>query len=318
MPRLCSILLLSLLIASSASAVTMAWTPIGNPGNACELYAGVGCFGAVAYDYSIGTYEVTNAQYAEFLNAKAASDPLGLYNTSMGSGFGGITRSGSSGAYSYSEIAGRGEMPVNFVSFYDTLRFANWMNNGQGSGDTETGSYTLLGGTPTPTNWNTGVTRNPGATIVLTSENEWYKAAYYDAGTASYFDYPAGSNVQTACSSPTATPNSANCYPGGPNDLTIVGSYTGSASPYGTFDQGGNVYEWNETILISTAHRGIRGGSFNFFDPIGLAAGLQNSDFTDNEGSGVGFRVAMIPEPSTGLLVLTGLLGLAGWRRAHA
>jgi len=36
MPRLRSSLLLSLLIASSASAVTMDWTPIGNPGNACD------------------------------------------------------------------------------------------------------------------------------------------------------------------------------------------------------------------------------------------------------------------------------------------
>ena len=40
-------------------------------------------------------------------------------------------------------------MPVNYVDFYDALRFANWMNNGQGNGDTETGAYTLLGGTPT-------------------------------------------------------------------------------------------------------------------------------------------------------------------------
>jgi hypothetical protein len=83
MPRLCSSLLLSLVIASSASAVTMAWTPIGNPGNACDPQpdvsgAGSGCFGAVPYAYFIGTYEVTNAQYAEFLNAKAKSDPFGL------------------------------------------------------------------------------------------------------------------------------------------------------------------------------------------------------------------------------------------------
>jgi hypothetical protein len=31
-----------------------------------------------------------------------------------------------------------------------------------------------------------------------------------------------------------------------------------------------------------------------------------------------GFCVAMVPEPSTGLLVIAGLLGLAGWRRAGA
>src|SRR5262249_18012085 len=96
--------LLSLLIASSGSAVTMAWTPIGNPLNAADSTG----YGAVAYPYSIGTYEVTNAQYVDFLNAKAAADPLGLYDTNMASGFGGgITRTGVSGSYTYSAVAGR-------------------------------------------------------------------------------------------------------------------------------------------------------------------------------------------------------------------
>src|SRR5688572_16070392 len=113
-------------LASAASAVSIAWTPVGNAGNACDAQV-QGCFGAVNYEYSIGTYEVTNAQYAEFLNAKAAADPLALYNTSMGTGFdGGITRTGSSGSFSYSAIAGRGNMPVNYVTFYDALRFSNW------------------------------------------------------------------------------------------------------------------------------------------------------------------------------------------------
>jgi formylglycine-generating enzyme len=250
MPRLFSTLVLSLGIASSASAVTMAWTPIGNPGNACDPQPSQGCFGSVSYAYGIGTYEVTNAQYAEFLNAKAASDPNGLYSDSMGSGIGGgITRIRVSGSYTYTVIAGRENMPVNYVSFYDALRFANWMNNGQGSASTEMGAYTLLGGVE-PANGNT-VTRNPGANIVLASENEWYKAAYYDTSSSGYFDYPAGSNTPTICAAPTATPNTANCNsvvnaPYG--DLTPVGSYPGSPSPYGTFDQGGNVWEWNETM----------------------------------------------------------------------
>src|SRR5262245_40781924 len=102
------------LFAGSASAVTIDWTPIGNAGNACETQSG-GCFGAVAHAYSVGTYEVTNAQYAEFLNAKAASDPLALYNSNMGTSiYGGITQSGVSGSYTYSAIAGRVDMPVNF------------------------------------------------------------------------------------------------------------------------------------------------------------------------------------------------------------
>ncbi len=54
-------------------------------------------YGGVAYDYRIGTTEVTNAQYAAFLNEKAKSDPLGLYNANMGSNArGGITQSGVS------------------------------------------------------------------------------------------------------------------------------------------------------------------------------------------------------------------------------
>lgn len=49
-------------------------------------------------------------------------------------------------------------------------------------------------------------------------------------------------------------------HAGGP---THVGAYTGSASPYGTFDQGGNVYEWNEQIVGSS--RGRRGGGWGDF-----------------------------------------------------
>src|SRR5688500_14730606 len=112
MPRLCSSLLLSLLIASAASAVTMDWTFIGNPGNVADSTG----FGAVDTAYNIGTYEVTNAQYVEFLNAKAASDPLGLYNLNMAnpaaSSYGGITRSGAAGTFTYSAIVGREDMPV--------------------------------------------------------------------------------------------------------------------------------------------------------------------------------------------------------------
>ena len=45
--------------------------------------------------------------------------------------------------------------------------------------------------------------------VFLTSEDEWYKAAYYDAQSPSYFDYPAGSNTQTSCSASTVPANSA-------------------------------------------------------------------------------------------------------------
>ena len=88
---------------------------------------------------------------------------------------------------------GTEDYPVVNVTWYDAIRFANWMNNGQGNGDTETGAYTILGGTPTPSNGDS-ITRNP-ARQSMPSENEWYKAAYYDPTTTSYYLYPTSSNT---------------------------------------------------------------------------------------------------------------------------
>jgi formylglycine-generating enzyme required for sulfatase activity len=168
---------LILAVGGVAHAVTMDWVTVGDPGNACDTQS-QGCFGSVGYTYLISKYETTNAQYAEFLNAVAATDTNGLYHTRMGVAdpdSGGITRSGSSGSYTYSTIVGREDMPVNWVSFYDNLRFANWLHNGQPTGaqdstTTEDGAYTFSSAT------SVGA-RNAGATIFLPSEDEWYKAA---------------------------------------------------------------------------------------------------------------------------------------------
>jgi formylglycine-generating enzyme required for sulfatase activity len=296
------------LLAAPASAVTIDWVTVGAPVNPADT--ATNCYaadcGSVSYEYFISTYEVTNAQYAEFLNAKAAdnADPLGLYSTAMA----GITRSGSPGTYVYTVNTGFADKPVNYVSFYDALRFTNWLNNGQGDGDTETGAYTLLGGTATPSN-GTLVLRNPDADIFLPSENEWYKAAYWDPGTQGFLDFPAGSNDPTVCAAPGATPNTANCdvAAGG---VTDVGAYTGSASPYGTFDQGGNVWEWNEQI-VSGSERGLRGGSWsaNALNPAASSPSEGSPDYWDAQ---IGFRVAsFVPEPDASPLAMIVLTGLA-------
>jgi hypothetical protein len=145
---------LSLSLASAASAVSIDWVSVGSPLNACDVQ-GSNCFGTVASAYQISKYEVTNAQYAEFLNAKAgALDPLALYNANMNpiAGLnGGITQSGST-----TPLALRANMPVNFVSFYDTLRFMNWLNNGPGAATPRRGL---------PPRWARLVTRNVGASI---------------------------------------------------------------------------------------------------------------------------------------------------------
>lgn len=313
--RLAAATLLFSSFATAASAI-MDWTSIGNSGNACDTQPR-GCFGAVAYAYDIGTFEVTNTQYAEFLNAKAASDPFALYNPLMSSvpNRGGIARTGSDGAYIYSPITGREDWPVNFVSFYDAIRFANWMNNGQGAGDTETGAYALIGGTSVPSNGST-LTRNLGAAFAVPSEDEWYKAAYYDPSSGAYFDYPARSDIPISCTFPTATINSANCN-GVVTTLTPKGSYTGSSSPHGTFDQAGNVYEWTESIpFYSLGTRGIRGAAVNV--PGALAAASAQDEHLEPsfEDPFVGFRI--VPEPGRSVILaasLAILLALAGSRQ---
>jgi formylglycine-generating enzyme required for sulfatase activity len=120
---------------------------VGNPGNpdASPDASGVS-YGGVDYIYRIGKYEVTYGQYLEFLNAKAKSDPTGLYDPSMGDDKigNGILRTGVSGSYSYSlidEISAN--RPVNYVNFKDAARFVNWYNNGKGNSSTEDGAYLI-------------------------------------------------------------------------------------------------------------------------------------------------------------------------------
>jgi formylglycine-generating enzyme required for sulfatase activity len=276
-------------------------------------------YGSVGYVYKISKYEVTNAQYAELLNAAdpSGANALGLYNANMGSSsFGGIDFvAGNAAGSKYVVKDGFASKPVNYVSFYDSLRFANWLHNGQGAGNTETGAYTLLGGTPVPSNGLT-VTRNVGvATIFLTSEDEWYKAAYYDAGTLSYNPYPFADGFNGAvCELPAGTTShSANCNLA-VSALTDGGAYSGSPSEYGTYDQGGNVWEWNEAIIV-VSDRGVRGGEAGN-GPFALAASLQDDSFSNLGDAVTGFRVARLPEPGSGLLLACGLVGL-GVRRRH-
>ncbi len=326
-----SILLCSLTAALVAAATTLPavaqYVTIGDPGNPHDPVTG-NLYGAVATTYAIGTYEVTLNQYTAFLNAVAATDTFNLYNPRMASDLNaaGILRLNSLGSYAYSVI-GSGARPVTYVSFYDALRYANWL----GTGSTETGAYTLLGGTPEPSNGLT-VTRNGGATVFIPSENEWYKAAYYDPSAGGpaddYWLYPMRSDAAPTNNSPGAGTNRGNfsdgdfavtqsgSYSSSQNYLTSVGAYTDSASYYGTFDQGGNVWEWNDTIIGSS--RGLRGGSWLDLED-GLRASYRGNFAPTGEYFDFGFRVATVPEPTVSVsLMLAGGLLLARRKRPSA
>jgi formylglycine-generating enzyme len=265
---------------------------VGNAGNPSDPTSG-GLYGGVPNIYNMGKYNVTVAQYTTFLNAVATTDTYALYNPMMAAraNSAGITRSGSSGSYVYSPI-GSANQPIAYVSWGDTARFANWLTNGQptgmqGPGTTETGSYTLNGAA---TDDALGaVTRNATARYVIPTENEWYKAAYYDPtkGGTNYWLYPMRTdNLPFSAMPPgNGAPNAAqagnfylddktaNSFDNGyaltgsivpdfnQNYLTDVGAYTAAGSYYGTFDQGDDLSSWDETI-VTGIKRGQRGGSW--------------------------------------------------------
>ena len=126
--------------------VSLEFVAVVDPGNAGDVQF-QGTFGAVDHSFRIMKHEVSNTQYTAFLNSTAVSDPNGLYNSSMGSDArGGINRSGSAGSFTYTVKADMADKPVNYVSYLDSMRFVNWMENGQGSGSTESGAYAILDG----------------------------------------------------------------------------------------------------------------------------------------------------------------------------
>ncbi len=236
-----------------------------------------------------------------------------------------ISRSGASGNYTYSSVVATANNPVINESWFDAIRFVNWLSNGQGSGGTETGSYTLLGGTPTPSNADS-IARDPGATWVLPTLDEWYKSAYYQPAAAGgdsdgYWLYATRSNSAPTSASVDANGNITN--PGADvvnydrsfqnPRLTNVGAAGPlSTSHYGTYDQNGNALEWVETLYGSDPTPTIRdslGGDY-FEQAPNIAASYREAQTPTSITGVTGFRIAYVPEPSAILLAAAALAGL--------
>jgi autotransporter-associated beta strand protein len=319
-----------------AGQTSLQFVTVGDPGNTPDPLTG-GTLGSVGYTYLMGKYDVTLAQYAQFLNAVAKTDAYGLYSAGMGTDYTtqGISRAGSSGSYTYSvtgSAAGKDNMPVFDDTWGDAARFCNWLQNGQGTAATaaqaftltETGAYLLNGGTS-----NTAlmaITRNPAALYFIPSENEWYKAAYYKGGAnAGYWAYPTQSNSAPDNSLALASTeaNDANYRPvfdftDPTNYLTPVGTFVLSPGPYGTFDQGGDLWQWDEA-KISGSFRGWRGGSLASSDNY-LSSSVSYYDTPTDQHGAVGFRIASsvaVPEPGALALLCVGGLCMLGctWRK---
>ena len=327
---------------------------MGNSGNGTDTRTGGNTFGfgSVAYDYQIGTYDVTIGQYTAFLNAADpnGTNPNGIYNSLMETdlNIAGISyTSGAAAGSKYDVIGPSGtangqsgaDRPITYVSWFDAARFANWMTNGQGNGSTETGAYDLATAAA-----DVAPAKTPGAAFYIPNVNEWYKAAYYSpnyggVGVPGYYPYATQSNAAPDNIIGNGA-NQANYAPGGvysvtgsssrdsnQNYLTDVGAFSGSESFYGTFDQSGNVYQWNDLDGAPGATRGQRGGDWGNDNGFRVSSSNNHTYLLSYEHYNVGFRLASpvsgpsaVPEiDPNGLSAVLGLivggLGLLERRR---
>ena len=342
-----SIAALLLATAVPAYAVNYEMVTVGNAGNAADTTG----YGAVAYEYQIGKYEVSISQYCDFLNAVAATDVYGLYDSAMAvdQNTRGISQGGLPGANTYSLIgpsgtapAGAnspGDRPITYVSWFDAARFANWMSNGQPTGAqgptiTENGAYAINGAVSgaapaiNETNPNTGMA--PLYRIPI--ESEWYKAAYYDptlnSGFGGYWSYATRSNAVPDNTLPNGSANyrrnlvftvtQSTQLEGAQNYLTNVDAFHDAASFYDTFNQSGGVTEWNDLTGAADSVRCLRGGHYRSKTPTDISSAFRSGAVDPSDQtvqSVVGFRLAApiaVPEPNA-CMGLAASLAFGGW-----
>jgi autotransporter-associated beta strand protein len=329
--------------------VTFDWATVGDPGNAADTLVmnkgpaadSTTGYGSVGYTYQISKYDVTNSQYTQFLNAvdPAASNTLRVYNTKMSDAnanpaglayTGGIDRNLAAASGSrYSVKAGQENAPAIWINWASGARFVNWLANGQGSGSTESGVYDMA--VFTGNSFATPPARASGATVFLPSENEYYKAAYYDptkSGTGGYWQYGTRSDTPPSSVAPAGTSNSANIGAGtdgqsggtlattmattgttfttSVNYLTNVGAYASATSYYGLSDVEGLVYNWTEGTRESFGNQLpiARGGSWRYNEGASGAA-YRNvySGANVTSYAWYGFRVAGLASAPAGITV---------------
>ena len=283
---------------TSGNEFTIDFVNIGHAGNAADTTG----YGAVPYEYRASTYEITQDA---------------------------ITKATASGMTDVTAGPWTGSQPAANISWYEAAAFVNWLNTSTG----KTAAYDLAwNGSAWSMNlwssadaWQLGgenLYRNKDAFYFLTSENEWYKAAYYNPAGSDYFLYPAASD-----SAPTAVASGTDAGTAVYNNVSPVPAIVDSAgglSPYGTMGQGGNVREWNESAFdgsnsSSSEDRAGRGGSW-WGTGFGLRSSNRNDGGTDpsDEDFFLGFRVASVPEPSTYALLLMAGAGWLLWKRRKA
>lgn len=291
--------------SANTNKITIDLVPVGDPNNHGDIYQNGMTFGSVPTEYQIGKYDVTVEQYCAFLNAVAShSDPHLLYDERMSTDphVASLTRSGDeTTGYVYQPISDYcKKFPITYVSWFSTLRFCNWLENGQPVGDeivgiTESGAYNRdaqgVWSLGTNSKWN------------LPTENQWYKAAYYqpakNGSPAFYYSFGNSSYYVPDNNETADLPHQeANYCLNGvfttatQPRLTPVGTFINSASPCGAYDMTGNVNQWTSTpIAIDLSTLVVRGGSWASTDSCDLRFSYAFFFNANTKSCTLGFRV---------------------------
>jgi formylglycine-generating enzyme len=288
---------------SGVNAFTIDFVTIGNPNNVADTTGSPNPVGSVAYTYNLGMYEVSRGQ----IDKANAAGSLGITMSDM-SGYGGNGPN----------------RPATGISWYEAAMYVNELNTS--TGNTAAYKFDASGNFQL---WSAGdagynasnMFRNSLAKYVLPSADEWYKGAYGKAD-GSWSNFTNGTDsAPTAVAGGTAANTAVYNGQSGPADITNAGGL----SAYETMGQGGNVWEWNETEYDGTSDtvgevRQLRGGSWgnDSFYSSSLVSGFRGLDSPTDAKINVGFRVAMVPEPSALSLLAIGLGGLAMMRRRRS
>lgn len=253
-------------ILMSCCAALADFVTIGGAGNSADTTG----FGDVGYEYKISEYEVTAA---EFAIAAEADSTIGA-------------------------AEGTGATPAVNVSWYEAAKYCNWLTE---STTGHAGAYTITtDGTGTSVNTMTRdqIFDTGNLYYVLPTENEWYKAAYYDIDNSTYSLYANGTDTAPL----TTTPFASN-YTSVQSSSWDVGS--GTVEQNGTYDMMGNAYEWVEEQ--NDANGTLRGGYFSSSASTLASTASFSAALTAEEGGG-GFRIVAVPEPATLLLFAIGII----------
>lgn len=287
---------------TGANAFSVDFVQIGNPGNAADTTGNPNPVGSVAYIYNIGKYEVSR----DMIEKANAAGGLGITLRDMTSfGGNGVNR------------------PATGIGWYEAAKYVNWLNTSTGGTAAykfdSSGNFQMWSAGDVGYNAN-NMFRNRLAKYVIASRDEWYKAAY-GSPDGTWYNYPTGSDSVPIPVSGGTNTNTAVYMQFAPADIDNAGGL----SAWGTMGQGGNVWEWNENTYYGNNDnayvRELRGGSWEQSwdnSDTSFLMDSSNRHFYSNEstlegGNGdyflFGFRVAMIPEPSSlSLLALGGVV----------